>query len=82
MNRNQRTVLFAAAAVLCGMLLFPPFQSRYPWGLVNAGYGFILSPPTYVIAFNTFNSDVNLTLLGVQFLFVATVGGLLCLALK
>ena len=68
--------------LLIVMLLFPPFKSQYLQGVaVNAGYSFILTPPTYDLG-NTYNSQVNPSLLGLQFVIVATVGGILCLALK
>jgi len=75
--------LFVTAVVLIVMLLFPPFQSQYLHGItVNAGYSFILSPPMYKLGYNTYKSQVNLILLGLQFLIVVTVGGILYLALK
>ena len=83
MNKNQRIVLLATAALLIVMILFPPFKSQYLQGVtVNAGYSFILTPPTYKLGSSAYNSQVNLSLLGLQFVIVATVGGIICLALK
>ena len=83
MNKAQRAVLFLTAFSLIGMLLFPPFTSQYLQGVtVNAGYSFILSPPTYVVAYNTYNSKVNSTLLARQFVIVDIAGGAFFFALK
>jgi len=83
MNKYQRIILLATAAILVAMLLFPPFKSQYMQGItVNSGYSFILTPPTYNLTYNSFNSQVNLPLLGLQYIIIVTVGGLLCLALK
>lgn len=46
MNSAQRWVLFATAAVVVAMLLFPPFHFDVPGGYHrNEGYAFILHPP-------------------------------------
>ena len=83
MNKNQRIVLFATVVILIVMLLFPPFMSQYLQGVtVNAGYSFILTPPTYELSYISCKSQVNPSLLGLQFLIVATVGGILCLVFK
>ena len=83
MKKNQRIVLFATAMILIAMLLFPPFKSQYLQGVtVNAGYAFILKPPTYKLYNSAYKSQVNLALLGLQYLIVATVGGILCFIFK
>lgn len=46
MNRNQRIALGITAAVILGMLVFPPFHYTSATGRVtNLGYGLIFDPP-------------------------------------
>jgi len=54
--------------ILLAMLLFPPFRSTGGPFTFNDGYSFFLSPP------NDTGSSVNVELLFVQWLFVATIG--------
>ena len=75
MNTIQRKILFATAGLLIVMLLFPPFTQRsgragHP---INDGYSFIITS-SY--------SQVRTSLLGLQFLIVTTVGGILFFAFK
>lgn len=74
MNTIQRKILFITAGVLVVMLLFPPFTSKYKGSTSNAGYSFILAGHG--------RSEVKVSLLGLQFLIVTTVGGILFLAFK
>ena len=83
MSKSQRAVLLVTSVLLIVMLLFPPFKSQYLSGVtVNEGYSFILKPPTYEVTYGYYKSQVNHSLLGIQFLIIATAGGILCLALK
>jgi len=78
MNKEQRYVLYACAAVILLMLLFPPFHLPGPphYGL---GYGFLLDPG-YSIRENYGTVDIG-TLL-VQWLGVILVGAILCLTFR
>lgn len=75
MNTIQRKILFATAGLLIVMLLFPPFtqRSRRSGHPINDGYSFIITSSS---------SQVRTSLLGLQFLIVTTVGGILFFAFK
>lgn len=76
MNEKQRKLLIGIGAIIGGMLLFPPFHSTGGNSIsVNFGYNFILSPPHDVAV-------VNIGLLFIQWLAVATVGFIGWLLLK
>lgn len=81
MNTKQRVVLFSTAVILALMLLFPPFYGNMPDKFVeNKGYHFILTPPefTYVEIL----TRIDFGVLFVQYLFIITIGGILCFAFK
>ena len=78
-NTIQRKILCATAGLLIVMLLFPPFTYKYEGNTINTGYSFILAPPRIRASRR---SEVRVSLLGLQFLIVTTVGGTLCLAFK
>lgn len=78
MNRHQRRILFAAAAIIVAMLIYPPFREHGRGGVIeNCGYGFLLSQPQYCS-----HATVDTSLLLVQFIAVVLVAGILCLALR
>jgi uncharacterized paraquat-inducible protein A len=77
-NSRQRLILMALAVVLTAMLLFPPFESLVLHGIrLNAGYGFILSPPVYKMYSTECRSAVNVKLLCVQLFVAVAVGAVL-----
>lgn len=68
-----RIVLIAFAAILAGMVVFPPFHVVYAPGIeIHTGYGFILDPPVF---WERFVSTVDTGTLSVQ---VAGVAFLAC----
>ena len=70
MNQKQKTVLIAVAAVVLGMLLYPPFHWQGPGGrVVGAGYGWIFAPP-----FD--ETTVNIGLLSTQWMAALIVGSI------
>lgn len=75
MNEMQRKVLIAVAAVVLGMLLYPPFQRKFSEGRVNsAGYSWLFDAP--------YNSSVDVATLFAQWLGVLIVGGIAFFLLK
>jgi hypothetical protein len=77
MNEKQKKVLIAIAAVVLGMLLYPPFQVRWRGGAVlKTGYGWIFAPdPEYA-------ATVDIGLLITQWIAVLIVGGIAYFMLK
>jgi hypothetical protein len=75
MNKKQRSVLFASAAVIMLMLLFPPFHYSIPGRAINVGYGCLFDPPGD-------RPTVNAGMLLVQWVAVILVGGILWFALR
>lgn len=73
MGNQQRLVLFATAAVLVLMLLFPPFHEVRSTGTFNWGYHFILSSSS---------GTVNVGTLAIQCLIVVLVGAICWFALR
>ena len=60
-------VLLAAAVLIVLVVLFPPFVVHLPQGLTtNAGFSFILSPPTI----GQLSATVNVSLLAIEVLVV------------
>lgn len=80
MNKNQRIVLFAAAAIILAMLIYPPWAvSRdFRAGRHSVGYRWITTPPRYEDAF----VRVEVELLVVQWAGVLLLAGLAFFALK
>ncbi len=76
MNLKQRIALFATAAILVVMLLFPPFRAKASGVTVSAGYKFILLQKDL----NYF--EVETSLLFLQFIIITAVGVLLFFAFK
>jgi len=61
------------------MLIFPPFQIKFPTGFImNLGYGFLFDPPQYSGNSGTVNAGLLLAEMLVSFL----VGVMLTFALK
>jgi hypothetical protein len=75
MNKKQQLVLFVSAAVIVGMLLYPPFHFQAAEAIVNVGYSFLLKPPMG-------KTTVNVTMLLVQWIGVIFVGALLWFAFQ
>lgn len=76
MNEKQKWVLIATAAVILGMLLFPPFHvTGTGEGTINFGYSWILNPPYY-------RATVNIAMLITQWIGVLIVGGIAYFLLK
>jgi len=70
-------VISIAVCIATLMLLFPPFLfSTIKGGTLNAGYGFLFTPPREGIAF------VNLGLLLMQWVVVGLIGGVAVYLLK
>lgn len=79
MNGKQKKVLIAVAAVVLGMLLYPPFQWKGPGGSVaSMGYHWIFAPPLYndlvAPAMNPYAKTVNIGLLITQWIAVLIIG--------
>ena len=75
MNQKQKTVLIAVAAVVVGMLLYPPFHWQGPGGRVSrAGYSWIFNPP--------YDFTVDIGLLLTQWIAVLIVGSIAYFMLK
>jgi hypothetical protein len=76
MNENQKNILFTVAAIILGMLLYPPFQTIHPrFGGTLYGYDWILNSSTVSITVDT-------GLLLTQWVGVLLIGGLVYLALR
>ena len=76
MNRAQRIVLALVAAAAALMLVYPPFYTQLPNGLVdNLGYGYILDPPEL----GRLHGVVNAATLLVQLIGLSIVGALMWL---
>ena len=74
MTRMQKQILAAGIAVAAGMLLYPPFHVRVSDSLVwKMGYAFLFDPPRR----GFLEATVNVELLGLQWLGVVVVTGLL-----
>lgn len=69
LNRLQRFILKTCAALLVGMLLFPPFVIHGAYASVGVGFAFILNPPD-------FRAQVAVAQLLVQWLFVVSVAAI------
>ena len=83
MNRNQKLVLLSATLLLLAALVFPPFKYQYLQGITaNAGYAFILNPPRYKLSTTDMSANINVTLLGLEYLFISTVAGLIFLVFR
>ena len=72
MNEMQRKVLIAVAAVLLGMLLYPPFQIITSERVFGMGYSWLFVPPE--------RATVDVATLFAQWLGVLIVGGIVFLA--
>ncbi len=70
MNKKQKILLIIVSFILFLMLLFPPWHYDLQAVTFDAGYHFILSPPKG-------NSSINIAMVLVQYLFTATIGGIL-----
>jgi hypothetical protein len=83
MNDNQKAVLIATAAILLIALLFPPFTIPYAPGVPNnKGYAFIFTPPLLRHNETDLYGSVDVSLLAVEYLILATVGALLFAVFK
>jgi len=74
MNETQKKVLIAVAAVVLGMLLFPPFHLKVPQGDFSRGYHWLFAPP--------FQSTVDTGTLITQWFGVLIIGGIVLIVLK
>ena len=75
MNEMQRKLLIAVAAVVLGMLLYPPFQRTGSEGRVfGSGYSWLFDPP--------FSATVDVGTLLTQWVGVLIVGGIAFFLLK
>ena len=71
MNIYQRIILVIVAMILVLMLIFPPFQSLTPDGIVlNEGYSFIMKPPIFESYTGNYIWPVNVSLLLLQYLII------------
>lgn len=76
MNGKQKKVLIAVAAVVLGMLLYPPFHSVGPGGrVVGMGYRWIFAPPLY-------DRTLDIGLLITQWIAVLIIGAVAYLLFK
>ncbi len=76
MNQKQKIVLTTVAAVVLGMLLYPPFHWKGPGGrVVGSGYHWIFAPPVWDV-------EVNIGLLITQWIAVLIVGTIAYFILK
>lgn len=83
MNKKQRYVLYACAAVIVLMLLFPPFHTVFPRGQsFSRGYGFLLSGPAANADFVGNSGTVDVGTLLVQWLGVILAGAILWFAFR
>ena len=74
-NEKQKRLLIAIAAVVLGMLLFPPFHIRMTGGVVVwTGYSWIFGPYR--------GATVNIALLITQWIGVLIVGAIVWFLLK
>lgn len=72
MNKMQRTLLVVIAAIVLGMLVYPPYREVFG-SRSNNGYCWI---------FSLDNATINVMTLAVQWLGVLIAGGVGFLALK
>ncbi len=69
MNEKQKKLLIAVAAVIFGMMLFPPFHYTIPqYGYSWTAYGWILGPHN--------QGTINIGQLLTQWIGVLIVGGI------
>lgn len=69
MNETQKKVLIAVAAIVLGMLLYPPFYRKLSEGRIfGAGYSWLFEPPI--------NATLDVATLITQWLGVLIVGGI------
>ena len=76
MNEKQKKILIAAAAIILGMLLYPPFKN------VNPRFGGSLYGYDWILNSNSTFITVDTGLLLTQWLGVLLIGGLTYVALK
>lgn len=77
MNRIQRGILFTTAGVIALMTLFPPYETIFAGGRLNAGYAFLFNLPSSVAGYEgLFPANVDAKTLLMQ-IFTAVVVGLL-----
>ena len=71
MNENQKKLLYAVGTIFILMLLFPPFISIVKGTTINGGYSFIFAKPG-----GNYSSlmRIDVTVLFIQWLFIAAVG--------
>ena len=84
MNDRQKKVIFITVGLMALMLLFPPcIILNYKHAVLQAGYGFIFSLPSYTMrSGGSIPGTINGTTLSIQ-IGIAIIGCiLLCLALK
>lgn len=83
LNWHQKAILVVIAAVLIGMLIYPPFHAQLPAGAVlNLGYSWIFEPPTAPHPYKHLVGTVNVGMLITQWLGVLLVGGILVLFIR
>lgn len=83
MNRKQQSILFIMAALVCTMILFPPYQIIFHGRdgmqkVKDSGYALISRLPSQA----DYATHINITLLATPICGVLFVGGLLYMALK
>lgn len=77
MNDNQKLVVMIAAGAIVAMLAFPPFYLRLAKGtVINLGYGFIFTPPTWGSYPMTYTGIVNIELLLAEWFAVILIAGI------
>ncbi len=74
MNVKQRKALKITAAIVLGMLLFPPYVIVTYQGRSHAGYAFLFDPP--------YNATVDAVTLAMQWVGVLIVGAIAFVLMK
>lgn len=77
MNHSQRIVLFCAAFILLGIMLYPPFHFQTNQFEKNMGYSLIWNPPHYS---ERMESTINHKTLCAELFVVCVAGAVLFFA--
>lgn len=81
MNKQQKVIAIITAAVLLGMLLYPPCLMKYKEVTTNQGYNFLFSVVKSTEGEVNFRI-VDTSLLALQIAVVVLVGGILWFVVK